>query len=679
MKKNRLNTITSLALGLSFTGSVIASDFDDSFALDLQTVTSANRIAESMINSSSSVTVIDKTMIEASGFTDLADVFRLVPGYQVAHVNGNTFAVVPHGFGHEWPNRLQLLIDGRSTYLPTLSAIDWLTLGIELEDIERIEVVRGPAPSAFGSNSFAGAVNIITREPAIDEKNQVRVRIGNNGDRSTLLRHSFHNDTSAYRISASHNRNDGFDELSDTSRYNRVNAVGSINLDASNTVKTHFSFTDISVPDTLPGDATNGFFFPVERTVKAISGHINWSHKISSSEELKANIFHNYRDEDDLSESVLLSEAINVNPAAIPFIFGAPDQRIINGRLTARSHRTDLEVQYSKIFDTGAQYVVGLGGRYDTLSSEILIASEDTISEKSFRAFGNVQLPFKSQFVANFAGLIEKNDQVETKFSPKFGLNWHINENHTLRSSYARAYRIPSLLERHYSNEAALSNGFVLGTPYRPADDIIPETIDSYEIGYLGKHKQLPINWELKLYKEQYDHVTDTNIDETVTNFINEVKTLVIDNAANFSTHGIEGEITYRPKQNDFIRFHFNVSNGEGTTISRYKDSGITYREIDKTFPSNSLGLLASKSQFGLQWNLGVYHLADTEWWGDGDIVDGYTRVDASVSKTFKMGSKSNLKLKLSGQNIGNQNYNEFDDVTEFEPRYFFTVSYTQD
>lgn len=133
--------LTPLLLSLPF--SINANDIDAFGDLDfsLPIVTSASRLSESVLSSPSAVTVLDQALIEASGFTEVADLMRLVPGFIVSHAWGGNLAVINHGEGNELPNRMQILIDGRSTYTNALSAIEWNALGVHIEDIERIEVV----------------------------------------------------------------------------------------------------------------------------------------------------------------------------------------------------------------------------------------------------------------------------------------------------------------------------------------------------------------------------------------------------------------------------------------------------------------------------------------------------------------------------------------------------------
>lgn len=121
-------------------------------------------------------------MIEASGYIYLADIFRLVPAMYLAYVGGRKYAVSYHGGSWANTNWMQVLVNGRSTFMPNSSVIDWDTIGVQLEYIERIEVIRRPSASAYGSNSFSSAINIITKPIAIHDQWQVKTHFDSDGD-----------------------------------------------------------------------------------------------------------------------------------------------------------------------------------------------------------------------------------------------------------------------------------------------------------------------------------------------------------------------------------------------------------------------------------------------------------------------------------------------------------------
>ena len=173
---------------------------EEDFTGDIDTVISATRIRQPLTESPSSITIIDRDMIVASGAIEIADVMRLVPGMQVGYPTGNQMAVTYHGLGDDFPRDMQILIDGRSVYKPSYADVDWLFLGVVLEDIERIEVIRGPNTPLYGSNAVSGVINIITRLPYQDRGTSARITAGDLATRDGMIRHSGSNGALDYRV-----------------------------------------------------------------------------------------------------------------------------------------------------------------------------------------------------------------------------------------------------------------------------------------------------------------------------------------------------------------------------------------------------------------------------------------------------------------------------------------------
>ena len=127
------------------------------------TVTSVSKKSEPVSEAPAAVYVINSEDIRRSGATCVPEALRLVPGVQVAQINANKWAVTARGFNGMLANKLLVLIDGRSVYTPSFSGVYWDAQDIVMENIDRIEVIRGPGATMWGANAVNGVINIITK------------------------------------------------------------------------------------------------------------------------------------------------------------------------------------------------------------------------------------------------------------------------------------------------------------------------------------------------------------------------------------------------------------------------------------------------------------------------------------------------------------------------------------
>jgi len=126
-------------------------------------VTTVSRRSESLSSAPAAIYVIRPEDIRRSGINSIPELFRTVPGMEVAQANSHQWAITVRGFNSIFANKLLVLMDGRSIYTPTFSGVYWEETDTVLEDIDRIEVIRGPGAALWGANAVNGVINIMTR------------------------------------------------------------------------------------------------------------------------------------------------------------------------------------------------------------------------------------------------------------------------------------------------------------------------------------------------------------------------------------------------------------------------------------------------------------------------------------------------------------------------------------
>ena len=163
-------------------------------------VTSASRREQRVEDVPAAVYVIGRDEIRRSGMTSIPELLRLAPGVQVARINSNKWAVSVRGFNSLYSNKLLVMVDGRSIYNPAFSTVLWDTEDMVLEDIERIEVIRGPGGAMWGANAVNGVINIITRPSSDTTGGLVRVSAGSFETGSAAFRYGGPLGAASYRV-----------------------------------------------------------------------------------------------------------------------------------------------------------------------------------------------------------------------------------------------------------------------------------------------------------------------------------------------------------------------------------------------------------------------------------------------------------------------------------------------
>src|SRR6202162_2984718 len=141
-------------------------------------VTSVSRKEQKLSKVAAAIYVITKDDIRRSGAKNIPDLLRMVPGFDVAQIAANSWAISSRGFNDRFADKLLVLIDGRSAYDPRFSGVYWDQQSVPLEDIERIEVIRGPGATVWGANAVNGVVNIITESSKATQGGLLTAAVG---------------------------------------------------------------------------------------------------------------------------------------------------------------------------------------------------------------------------------------------------------------------------------------------------------------------------------------------------------------------------------------------------------------------------------------------------------------------------------------------------------------------
>jgi iron complex outermembrane receptor protein len=152
-------------------------------------VTSVSKKETDLFSSPAASSVLTQEDIRRSGMTSIPELLRLVPGLDVARIDANHWAVSARGFNDQYANKLLVLVDGRTVYTPVSAGVFWNVQDMPLEDIDRIEVIRGPGATLWGTNAVNGVINIISKSAKDTQGGMARVTYGTEDQPSTSVRY----------------------------------------------------------------------------------------------------------------------------------------------------------------------------------------------------------------------------------------------------------------------------------------------------------------------------------------------------------------------------------------------------------------------------------------------------------------------------------------------------------
>jgi iron complex outermembrane recepter protein len=220
------------------------------FDTEVTTVT-ANK--SSIGQSPAAVFVITSEMIRRSGATEVPECLRMCPGLDVAKVGLSSWAISSRGFNSQYATRLLVLVDGRSVYNTLFGGVYWDTQDLVLQDVDRIEVIRGPGATIWGANAVDGVINIITKSSAQTQGLQVVTGGGNQNKTNSTIRYGGQvGDNTFYRLWVKEQDNAaGFNPQQGSANDAWGQLRGGFRLDSQNPDKTDTV--------TLQGDIYTGF------------------------------------------------------------------------------------------------------------------------------------------------------------------------------------------------------------------------------------------------------------------------------------------------------------------------------------------------------------------------------------------------------------------------------------
>lgn len=605
---------------------------------------SLSKRKENAFDAASATYVLSSEEIRRSGVTSVPEALRLVPGVQVARMDGNKWAITIRGFNRQFSNKLLVMIDGRTVYTPLFSGVVWDVHDYVLADIDRIEVVRGPGGTIWGANAVNGVINIITKAAAQTQGTYISQIVGNQDESITEVRYGGETkDGDNYRLYAKKAVRNGVDryasqnEAKDGNNQNRAGFRYDISSIANNKISL-IGNTFQGVADSYFPSLSNG------RNDKKYQGAnlvANWDKKISNKSSF---ILNSYLDYDQFDIPVLKRSATTFDVDFQHFYNFTRDNQFVWG-LGYRQIMDDID-------EAPVNGIIPIQYTNEKRNDQLVTAF---IQDKFALISDELYLTLGSKF--------EHNDFTGFEYQPNARLAYYPDRKQTIWASVSRAVRTPTRGESDITLKTG-SNNTVLnqGSPTYAS-----EILTAYEFGYKIK-PNAKVLVDATAFYNQYRKLRTL---EPKGPFINVGGGVMrgtnptTDNLGYGNSYGFEVSGKWQVTQDwrlessfEYLKLNLDVSDSslDNSSILSSADSleNTEGQSPSKQFKLKSFYNITPKLEFD-----NILYYVDRLKTGNGNTakgVPGYVRLDTRLGYFFT----KNLDLSVGVQNLLDQRHNEF-------------------
>lgn len=592
-------------------------------------VTSASRTEESLQTTAAAVTVVTNEDIRRSGANSIPEALRMVPGLFVGQRNSNSWAVSSRGFTSVNSEKLLVLSDTRSIYTPLFSGVTWDTQNYLMEDIDRIEVIRGPGAAMWGSNAVNGVISITTKAAKDTQGLYLEGGGGSEDKVVTAARYGGKvGEDFYYRIFGRYfDRDDTFhndSEQSDDWQMGHVGFRSDWYASAKDTVTVQGDGYLGDVGQLTPAVTIIGRPGPQgDLDVDVKGGNIlgRWQRQLEADSEIELRAYYDRTDRDDPSFNDTLDT-------------------------------TDLDFQHKFNLTPQQQILWGVNYRHTVNENEgkgIFAVEPQDSEDDLFSTFLQDQITVFETVHVTLGSKLEHNDFSGVEVQPSARVAWEVSPQHTLWSAVSRAVRVPTRLERDVAIDVA-----------DPASDPLPqllgnrdfdsEEVLAYELGHRWQVLD-SLALDLATFYNDYGGLSSLEFGEPFIDPQNgqTIIPIVNENFTNGHAQGIEALVSYSPLPSwrlTGIYSYLNLSlNPEGDDLNR----GAWH---DGSTPRHQFGVqsfidLPGGFQLDMQFRR-ITEIERSPEIVDGASIDGYSELNVRVGYHLS----EDIELSVLGQNL---------------------------
>jgi iron complex outermembrane receptor protein len=434
-------------------------------------VTSVSKKEQKLSQAAAAIFVISQEDIRRSGVTTIPEALRMAPGVEVAQVDANKWAITIRGFNNLFSSKLLVMIDGRTVYSPLFSGVYWDVQDTVLEDIDRIEVIRGPGGTLWGANAVNGVINIITKNARDTQGGMVTAGGGTLENGFGSIRYGGkmgEGEKAHYRVFAKYFNRDSFDEAPGADGADEWEAVrGGFRMDLepsennSWTIQGDYYDGESGQRVTEVTSLTAPFLTTTDDDVQVKGTNLlaRWKHSISERSRTTLQVYYDRAERD-----------------------AKPLKQTIDTFDMDFHHHLDLGEHHDIVWGVGQRFV------YDDLENTFAFSfTPDNRLDHTTSAFIQDDITLiENRLRLTLGSKFEWNSYTEFEYQPNARILWTPHPNHSVWASVSRAVRTPARTDDSFrlnflaTPGGGLNNLFsILGNNNLKSEDLV-----AYELGY---------------------------------------------------------------------------------------------------------------------------------------------------------------------------------------------------
>ncbi len=615
-------------------------------------VTTASRQAQKLSQTSSAVFVITQEDIRRSGATSIPDALRMAPGVEVSRINADKWSISIRGFNGRFANKLQVLMDGRSVYNPLFAGILWDQQDTLMEDIERIEIIRGPGAAMWGVNAVNGVINIITKKAADTQGTLLSAGGGSFEQGFISARHGgkINDDTpfrlyakaftrDSFRTTTDGNANDAWHSAKGGFRLDHARGIDQFTLQGDFYYNAHGDRLDktlLASPIIQVGNARGDS--------KGGNLRLRWDRKLSEKSSIMLQSYYDISDYRILTWANVLTESFDID---FQHRFPLFERHDITWGANYRLYHNKINDTETIAFNPRGQ-INHLGGIY--VRDEITLIPD--------------------QLLFTIGSRFDHNDFSGWEIQPNARLMWMPDAKNSVWAAVSRAVRTPSRAEHDIRLNTQITNALpglvnplpfpvlsqVQGTPSFNAEKLL-----AYELGY--RHQfTFQASIDIAAFFNDYSQLRDLSAGVPIfqNNFPQHlILPVALTNQASGYTYGVEISADSRPLETWRLQLSYSYLNMHIRSTSPLSTLDSTSGSAARANPHHHISL-RSLHDFSerLQFNFWLRYVSSVDFYN----IPGYITMDSKLS--FR--PVRNVELYLVGQNLFQNSHQE--SVSDFIP-----------